>query len=110
MKKERGAGTSICESVSISHQADHLVARWAYLELVLAGLGGRARVEEINCENLETNIHQHMPQPIKASSCPLMSVSLHIDPYLVVARIIAKSTIFDLDFRPLSSVSLMQSS
>lgn len=57
MKKERGAGTSVCKP-SAWMTGDQLdtsqacVLGIAYLELVLAGLSGRAGVEEINGENL----------------------------------------------------------
>ncbi|GJC84630.1 hypothetical protein ColLi_07468 [Colletotrichum liriopes] len=58
MKKERGAGTRVCPACEHEKfetegegQGEAIVAL-SYLELVLAGLGGRGGVEEINGENL----------------------------------------------------------
>ena len=60
MKKDLGAGTRVCElkaSAKLAHRRDGIPAGrdrdTTYLELVLAGLGSRAGVEEINGENLE---------------------------------------------------------
>ncbi len=57
MKKDRGAGTRVCR-VSAHRRTDDTASQTprgfveSYLELVLAGLSGRAGVEEINGENL----------------------------------------------------------
>lgn len=58
MKKERGAGTRVCEK-SYLLGANSLVplvvddaSDMSYLELVLLGLRGRRRVQKINSENL----------------------------------------------------------
>ena len=70
MKKDRGAGTRVCQDgVRIGPPRDirFLPARISYLELVLARLGGGVGVEKINGENLERS---------KLSACP----SLSIDP------------------------------
>ena len=53
MKKERGPGTRVWREVS--DYAGTYVVGWradTYLELVFAGLSLRARVEEIDCEDL----------------------------------------------------------
>ncbi len=70
MKKDRGAGTRVCQDgVRIEPLRDirFLPARISYLELVLARLGGGVGVEKINGENLERS---------KLSACR----SLSIDP------------------------------
>jgi len=54
MKKDRGAGTRVYDAVSINYRTlDSNDSFKTYLELVLAGLSGRAGVDEINGENLE---------------------------------------------------------
>jgi len=65
IKKERGAGTSCwsdsqsrCPSPGRERVGEVVPRRVSYLELVLAGLGSRARVEKINGENLEESIRQ----------------------------------------------------
>ena len=61
MKKDRGAGTrfymakSASEALQLSKASDVMLD--AYLELVLAGLSGWGRVEEIDCENLFRQHH-----------------------------------------------------
>jgi hypothetical protein len=58
MKKERGAGTRVCRkrnrvnTPSNLHRAVFWIAFISYLELVLASLSLRSRVEEIDRENL----------------------------------------------------------
>lgn len=55
MKKDRGAGTRVCECGALDGAVAARSCRWAwasYLELVLLGLGGRRRIQEINGENL----------------------------------------------------------
>ena len=56
MKKDRGAGTRVYRMSAPSTGRQYGIAdasEGSYLELVLAGLSGRAGVEEINGENLE---------------------------------------------------------
>ena len=53
MKNDRGAGTRVLKKLMLA--TEHIAVRTAssYLELVLAGLGLRSRVEKVNCESLE---------------------------------------------------------
>jgi hypothetical protein len=83
MKKERGAGTRVY--ISSAPSTDRRVC-WcisAYLELVLAGLGNRAGVQQINGENLvEKSSVSITPCYHRFSLLPVdVPPSPHIPPY-----------------------------
>jgi hypothetical protein len=64
MKKDRGAGTRVFVEVSLGYgERQFLVKINPYLEFVLPGLGRRARVQKIDCENLGG-------ETVSMTSCP----------------------------------------
>lgn len=71
MKKERGPGTSIwvkSDGVCVIDSE----SRCTHLQLVLAGLGLRGGVEEIDCENLQGTLSVQLFAPISRFGCSEM--------------------------------------
>ena len=68
MKNERGEGTRVCVgglSVTASLElGGAIVAKnlFSHLELVFACLGRRRRIEEVGCENLDSDAGQRCPR------------------------------------------------